>query len=96
MNCKKSYLIQYLLNDGNITKISVEKRDIRVKIERRANHNHSSKKILSLIMFKLRTHIAWSTFRFPVSAPDGNWHLKWMRWTCFKIFFETLNLAIDL
>ena len=94
MNCKKSYLIQYLLNDGNITKISVEKRDTRVKIERRANHNHSSKKILSLIMFKLRTHIAWSTFRFPVSAPDGNWHLKLMRWTCFKIFFETLYRSL--
>ena len=50
-------------------------------------------------MFKLRTHIAWSTFRFPVSAPDGNWHLKWLRWTLFKMFFETLtllNLATDL
>ena len=52
------YLIQNLLNDGNITKIIVENRDIKVKMERRANHNHSSRKILSLIMFKLRTHMA--------------------------------------
>ena len=27
-------------------------------------------------MFKLRTHMAWSTLRLPVRAPDGNWHLQ--------------------
>ena len=27
-------------------------------------------------MFKLRTHMAWSTLRLPVRAPEGNWHLQ--------------------
>ena len=53
-----NYLIQYLLNDGNMIKINEESRDISVKMDSRKNHNHSSKNILSLIMFKLNTHIA--------------------------------------
>ncbi len=37
---------------------------------------HCIRNILSFMMFRLRTHIAWSTLRFPVTAPDGNWQLK--------------------
>ncbi len=54
-----------------VTTVAAAERKARAK-----NQNHSSKKILSLIMFRLSTHIAWSTLRFPVKAPEGNWHLK--------------------
>ena len=46
------------------------------RMARPKNQNHSIRKILSLIMFRLSTHIAWSTLRLPVSAPEGNWHLE--------------------
>ena len=70
-------LIMNLLTLGKSTVIRVRIEAQTETAERIRNQNHSTRKILSLMMFRLRTHMAWSTLRLPVKAPDGNWQLLW-------------------
>ena len=56
--------------------------------ERVMNQNHSMRKILSLMMLRLRMHMAWSTLRLPVSAPEGNWHLHVQLERCSLLTFS--------
>ena len=67
-----SHLIQYFLMDGKQANMAVPMSETVVSRARTKNQHHSNRNILSLIMFKLRTHMAWSTFRLPVKAPEGN------------------------
>ena len=67
-----SHLIQYFLMDGKQANMAVPMSETVVSRARMKNQHHSNRNILSLIMFKLRTHMAWSTFRLPVKAPEGN------------------------
>ena len=66
------YLIQYFLIDGKHANVAVPMSETDVRRARMKNQHHSSRNILSLIMFRLSTHMAWSTFRLPVKAPEGN------------------------
>ena len=47
---------------------------IRQVMVRKRNQAHSTKNILSLTMFRLRTQRAWSILTVPVREPVGNWH----------------------
>ena len=63
--------------------------------ERVMNQNHSMRKILSLMMLRLRMHMAWSTLRLPVSAPEGNWHLHVQLERCSFLTFSTHNTILQ-
>lgn len=64
------------LSLGNSIVPRVTKEDPTEMAARMMNQNHSMRKILSLMMLRLSTHMAWSTFRLPVRAPEGNWQLE--------------------